>query len=144
MKVDPVQWGWTMSTRVLYTREFLTAVSAEGGQLDDMLRRMGKETNHYTRRYLRKRLLAYGLPVPTPPRSPVHTRELLTEAVAVSHSFAGVVRHLHMRLAGGTQAHVARRIRAFGIDTSHFTGQAHNQGMKRPKLTPAEILVVRP
>ncbi|MBF9072426.1 HNH endonuclease signature motif containing protein [Streptacidiphilus fuscans] len=132
-----------MSTRVLYTREYLSAVAAEGGQLDDMLRRMGKEPCRYTRRYLRKRLISYGLPVPVPP-APVHTPELLAEAVAASHSFAGVVRHLHMRQAGGTQAHVARRIRAFGIDTSHFTGQAHNKGKRCPRLTPAEVLVVRP
>jgi hypothetical protein len=60
----------------------------------------------------------------------IYTEELLREAVAASTSFAGVLRHLGLRQAGGTQAHIARRIRHFGIDTSHFSA----------KLTPAEPL----
>ncbi len=75
---------------------------------------------------------------------PVYTPEVLAEAVAASVSYAGVVRHLRVRLAGGTHAHIARRIRAFGIDTSHFTGQAHNKGARRPRLAPAEVLTSRP
>jgi hypothetical protein len=64
--------------------------------------------------------------------------------VSVSTSYAGVLRTLGIPLNGGSHAHLARRIRVAGIDTSHFLGHAHNRGQRRPRLTPAEILVVRP
>ena len=73
------------------------------------------------------------------------TQELLSEAVANSTSYAGVLRYLGLRQAGGTQAHVARRIRQLGIDTSHFAGQAHNRGKPSAhRRTPDQVLVIRP
>ena len=131
-------------TKRLYTPEFLTALAADGGQLDDLLRRIGKEPTRNNRRYLRERLIAHGLMSPEPRRTTVYTRELLAEGAAVSCSFAGVVRFLRLRQAGGTQAHIARRIRAYGIDTSHFTGQAHAKGQRRSKVPPERLLVTRP
>ena len=76
----------------------------------------------------------------------VYTPELLQAAVDASTSFAGVLRFLGLRQAGGTQAHVARRVRHFGIDTSHFVGQGSTRGMTFPKRRrlPEEILVLRP
>ncbi|MFD0330323.1 HNH endonuclease [Streptacidiphilus monticola] len=50
----------------------------------------------------------------------VYTRELLAEAVANSTSVNGVVRYLGLRPAGG-RTHISRRIKHYGIDTSHFT-----------------------
>jgi len=74
-----------------------------------------------------------------------YTKELLSEAVDASFSVAGVLRHLNLKQAGGTQAHVARRIKAFGIDTAHFTGQAHGRGKASARRIPAaEILVLKP
>lgn len=74
-----------------------------------------------------------------------YTRELLQEAVAHSTSIAGVMRYLNVVAAGGTHAHLSRRIKKFGIDTSHFTGSAHQKGQPAPnRLTPADILVLRP
>jgi predicted RNA-binding Zn-ribbon protein involved in translation (DUF1610 family) len=74
-----------------------------------------------------------------------YSAELLSEAAQASTSFAGVLRYLGLRQAGGTQSHIARRIRQLGIDTSHFTGQAYWKGRPGPRRrgTP-EILVVRP
>ena len=73
-----------------------------------------------------------------------YTNDQLRAAVAVSFSFAGVLRVLGLKQAGGTQAHIAMRIREYGIDTSHFTRQAHNKGKPSPRRqTPEEILVVR-
>jgi hypothetical protein len=74
-----------------------------------------------------------------------YTRALLEEAVAASVTMSGVLRHLGLRQNGGTQAHLRRRINGFGIDTSHFLGQAHSRG--RPstrRLAPEKVLVVRP
>jgi predicted RNA-binding Zn-ribbon protein involved in translation (DUF1610 family) len=50
-----------------------------------------------------------------------------------------------LRQAGGTQSHIARRIRFFEIDTSHFTGQAHGRGrVGWRRRSPEQIPVVRP
>jgi hypothetical protein len=74
-----------------------------------------------------------------------YTRELLAAAAAKSHSIAGVLRVLGIPWTGGSHAHISRRLRHFGIDTSHFTGMAHNRGKSSPhRLRPDEILIVRP
>jgi hypothetical protein len=56
-----------------------------------------------------------------------YTRELLTEAAANSISIADVLRYLQIPIAGGTHAHISRKLKQFGIDTSHFLGQAHTR-----------------
>ena|SRR6478752_7964906 len=72
-----------------------------------------------------------------------YTKETLEEAVANSYSFAGVLRHLGLKQAGGTQAHIAKMIRQDEIDTSHFKLQAWNKGgISSKKKTPSEILIV--
>lgn len=48
-------------------------------------------------------------------------------------------------MAGGSHTHISSRIRKFGIDTAHFTGQAGNAGKTSPhKKTAADILVLSP
>jgi predicted RNA-binding Zn-ribbon protein involved in translation (DUF1610 family) len=74
-----------------------------------------------------------------------YTRELLTEAAANSISIADVLRYLQIPWSGGTHAHISRRLKRLGIDTSHFLGQAHMR--QRPaarRLTPEQVLVIRP
>jgi len=62
-----------------------------------------------------------------------------------STSLAQVLRKLGIALAGGSQAYVATRIRASGLDTSHFLGQAHQRGRPaRRRLPPDQILRVLP
>ena len=62
-----------------------------------------------------------------------YTRELFTEAVVNSRSIADVMRYLEIPLAGGTHAHISRKIKQFGIDTSHFGGRvAPQQGKAEP------------
>jgi iron-sulfur cluster repair protein YtfE (RIC family) len=53
-----------------------------------------------------------------------YTKEILVDAVDVPTSIAGVLRHLGIVQSGGGHAHISRTIKKFGIDTSHFTGQA--------------------
>lgn len=73
-----------------------------------------------------------------------YTRELLTEAVAKSISIAGVLRYLGIPMSGGIHAHVSRRIKRLGIDTSHFKRVAPNKGEPSAhRLTPEQVLVVR-
>jgi predicted RNA-binding Zn-ribbon protein involved in translation (DUF1610 family) len=74
-----------------------------------------------------------------------YTRELLTEAVANSISIAGVLRYLRIPFSGGTHAHISRRLKQLGIDTSHFKRVAPNRGKPCAwRLTPEHVLVVRP
>nr|WP_285185956.1 HNH endonuclease [Rhodococcus sp. MEB041] len=69
----------------------------------------------------------------------------LRDAVARSVSVAGVLRHLGITPAGGSHAHISRRIRRLGIDTAHFTGQAHRRGQSAAnRHSAADILVIRP
>lgn len=73
-----------------------------------------------------------------------YTQEILEEAVEQSVSFAGVIRHLGLKQAGGTQSHIATMIRKMGIDTSHFTGQGHMKGKSSPKrMTPDEVFALK-
>ena len=74
-----------------------------------------------------------------------YTRELLTEAAAKSISIADVLRYLGIPWSGGTHAHISRRIKHFGIDTSHFKRVAPNRGKPSAwRLSPEQVLVVRP
>jgi hypothetical protein len=75
-----------------------------------------------------------------------YTKEILQEAVKDSISVAGVLRKLGLAQAGGTHSHIARRIKALGIDTAHFLGQAANQGQRhrgRAKIPWHDVLVLR-
>ncbi len=50
-----------------------------------------------------------------------YTKESLSEAVAQSKSVIGVLRFLGVALtSGGVHNHVTKRIKEFGLDTSHF------------------------
>lgn len=68
-----------------------------------------------------------------------YTRDVLAEAVAASTSVAGVLRFLGLNQAGGTHAHISRRIKHHGLDTSHFV--RHRNGADRVRLTPDRLLV---
>ncbi|WP_343071928.1 HNH endonuclease [Rhodococcus triatomae] len=49
------------------------------------------------------------------------------------------------RQSGGMQSHLSRRIKQLGIDTTHFTGRAHNRGQRGVRRRAwQEILVLRP
>jgi hypothetical protein len=74
-----------------------------------------------------------------------YTRELLTEAVANSISIADVLRYLRIPWSGGTHAHISRKLKQLGIDTSHFKRVAPNRGKPCAwRLAPEHVLVMRP
>lgn len=62
-----------------------------------------------------------------------YTKEVLEEAAANSVSIAGVLRYLGLKQAGGTQSLIGKRLKLLEVDTSHFTGMAHNRGSRDPK-----------
>jgi hypothetical protein len=56
-----------------------------------------------------------------------YTSEILSEAVAASTSVNGVLDHLEIPRRGGAHSHISRRIKAEGIDTSHFSHEPASQ-----------------
>lgn len=74
-----------------------------------------------------------------------YNKELLEEAVKNSYSYAGVLRFLELKQAGGTQSYIASRIKQFQIDTTHFKSQAWNKGsISKLRKNNSEILIVLP
>ncbi|MEV0398155.1 HNH endonuclease signature motif containing protein [Polymorphospora rubra] len=74
-----------------------------------------------------------------------YTPEDLAAAAAQSRNVTEVMRRLGVRVSGGAHAHISRRLKHFEIDTSHFTGQAHNRGQRGYyRLTPSMLLVQLP
>lgn len=72
---------------------------------------------------------------------PKYTREMLEEAAKQSTSYAGVLRFIGLKQAGGAHASIVRRMKTLEIDVSHFTGQAHMKGRpSRNRKTADEIL----
>ncbi|MGD6752475.1 HNH endonuclease [Streptomyces sp. BH105] len=105
-----------------YTRELLEEAARNTGSWDEAVRWCGGEVTPYSKRYLSQKMAAAGIDVSHFRSGAVrHTDEALRAAVAESLSIRDVVRHLGINNVGGNQAHIARRIAALGIDTSHFT-----------------------
>lgn len=74
-----------------------------------------------------------------------YTKEVLQEAVDNSSSYASVLRFLNLKQAGGTQSHIAKQIKLFNIDVSHFTGQSWARGSESSnKKHYSEILITLP
>jgi len=73
------------------------------------------------------------------------TDEDFVRAVKESLSYAQVISKLHLRVAGSNYDTVKRKIRELGLDVSHMTGKAWNQGEQysplREKQPLSEILV---
>lgn len=72
------------------------------------------------------------------------TDEQLKVAVLENKSVAGVIRQLGLKPAGGNYATIQNKIKELNLDTSHFTGQGWNVGLKfrpNPPKPLSEILV---
>ena len=73
-----------------------------------------------------------------------YTKQILQDAVLNAESYAGVLRHLGVKQAGGTQSHVAKKIKEFEIDVSHFKGQSWSKGVEhQTKREATDILILR-
>lgn len=68
------------------------------------------------------------------------TRDILKPVVAASKSVHEVLRRLGLEMVGGHHANISRRIKVYGLDTSHF-GQPSRAGIKQRRRTPQELLV---
>jgi HNH endonuclease len=117
-----------MTRRTVYPRDLLTATAAVSTSLVDMLRNLNVPVASGPRRYLRKRLIQYGIdtshfvdePLPARPRM-TYSKERLAEAAACSHSVRGVLEYLGVTPYDSAYTHIRKRLRQFGIDICHFT-----------------------
>jgi len=76
-----------------------------------------------------------------------YTPELLGSLAAKSRSVTDVLRHLGLKMAGGSHTYISRLLQRFEIDTAHFTGSGWNTGERRTggpaKLSWGQILIKR-
>ncbi|MGK5728669.1 HNH endonuclease signature motif containing protein [Streptomyces sp. URMC 124] len=125
-----------------YTREVLAEAAGSSRTLSEALEKLGVAPGSSRRRYLRERMRKLGVDTSHFEREGGRwTKEILESAVAASSTTYEVLRHLGVEVVGGQHTHVSRRIRAFGIDTSHFVAPV-SKGRKR-KRSLEELLTVQ-
>lgn len=125
-----------------YPRERLTAAVASSHTMSEVLRKLGAPTGQGTRKYVRDRIRAFGIDTSHLAREGGRwTREVLSEAVAASTSMNDVLRHLGVDVVGGQHTHISRRVRALGIDTSHFVPEQRDRARAARRMTPERLLV---
>ncbi|MEU0249654.1 HNH endonuclease [Streptomyces sp. NPDC006235] len=110
----------------------------------EALVRLGVDPGSATRDYLRQRMKKLGVDTSHFVREGSKwTREILQAAVSASASTNDVLRHLGLELVGGHHTHISRRIKAYGIDTSHFVPVVRTERMRHNQRRRAadEILV---
>ncbi|WP_432250942.1 HNH endonuclease signature motif containing protein [Streptomyces sanyensis] len=127
-----------------YTRERLSEAAAGARTLSEALVSLGVDPKGPARRYLRERMRRLGVPTEHFTREGTRwTREVLEPAVASSANMSEVLRRLGLDVLGGHHTHLGRRVRALGIDTSHFTGPVRRRG-GGGRQDPAAVLVRSP
>ncbi|MEU5954072.1 HNH endonuclease signature motif containing protein [Streptomyces sp. NPDC047525] len=124
-----------------YTRERLEEAAKSSRTLSEALGRLEVDPKSSTRRYIHQRMKKLGVDTSHFEREGARwTREVLEPAVAASKSVNDVLRYLGIEVVGGHHTHIARRIKAYGIDTSHFQ-QPSRTGVPKQRRTPHQILV---
>ncbi|MGY1451922.1 HNH endonuclease [Streptomyces sp. SS8] len=124
-----------------YTRERLAHAAASSTTLTEALVKLGADPRSGTRRYVHGRMKSMGIDISHFQREGARwTQEVLEEAVRASTSVYGVLRHLGLDVVGGYHTYISRRIRDFGIDTSHFVSQSGSPNRRR-RRTAQEVLV---
>ncbi|KUO13644.1 HNH endonuclease [Streptomyces sp. DSM 15324] len=103
-----------------YSKERLEEAARVARTLSEALERLGVEPGSPTRGYIRERMRKLGVDTSHFEREVKWTREILESAVAASTNMCEVLRHLGLEVVGGHHTHISRRIKAYGIDTSHF------------------------
>ncbi len=134
----------TVKRRVRYNADMLARALSSSQNLKEVVAALGLEDSPYRRRYVSEKIREYGLEHGR--LRGTHNKyppELLAEAAAQCVSVRGVVRYLEARQVGGTEAHVARQLRKYGVDTSHFTGSGHARGRRDPKRRTADQILVK-
>lgn len=127
-----------------YTKERLEDAARGARTLSEALGLLGVDPKSSTRGYIRERMRKLGVDTSHFEREGVRwTREALQAAVSASTNMCEVLRHLGLEIVGGHHTHISRRIKAYGIDTSHFRQPTRRGKPWRPR-TPEGLLVEQP
>lgn len=127
-----------------YTRERLEEAAQGARTLSEALVRLGVDPKSSTRRYVLGRMKKLGVDVSHFEREAVKwTAEVLEQAVTASTNMCEVLRRLGLEVVGGHHTHISRRIKAYGIDTSHFQVPTR-RGKPWRARTPEALLVEQP
>ncbi|MEW2517746.1 HNH endonuclease signature motif containing protein [Actinacidiphila alni] len=122
-----------------YTYERLSEAAATSRTLSAALEKLSVDPKSPSRSYVRERMKKLGVDTSHFEREGARwTREVLEPAVAASTSFSDLLRRLGLDVVGGHHTHISRRVKAFGIDTSHF-GRPSRKGLKQ-RRSPEELL----
>ncbi|WP_052867062.1 HNH endonuclease signature motif containing protein [Streptomyces niger] len=125
-----------------YTHARLSQAAAASRTLSEALRHLGVDPKGPSRRYLRTRMKALGIDTSHFEREGTRwTKEVLEAAVTASTSVYEVLHHLGLDPVGGNHAHISRRLRALGIDTSHFGAGGRTKRTSHRRRTIEELLV---
>ncbi|WP_328312590.1 HNH endonuclease [Streptomyces sp. NBC_00442] len=104
-----------------YTGERLAEAAGSSRTLSEALAKLGVDPKGGSRRYIRERMRRLGIDVAHFEREGARwTREVLEPVVANSTNMCEVLRRLGLEVVGGHHTHITRRVKAYGIDTSHF------------------------
>ncbi|MBL1080421.1 HNH endonuclease [Streptomyces actinomycinicus] len=127
-----------------YTRERLETAARESRTLSQALERLGVDPRSWKRRYVYERMKKLEVDVSHfEPEGVKWTREILEPVVARSASVNEVLRRLGLDPVGGHHTNISRRIKAYGLDTSHFTPavRTERQRYNQRRRSAEEILV---
>ncbi|WP_326722817.1 MULTISPECIES: HNH endonuclease signature motif containing protein [unclassified Streptomyces] len=138
-----------MSNSVLYTRERLAQAAAQCSNVNEVIAFFGTQPYGNLRRHLYKRFEHFGIDISHFPRmrrrgsQELASESELRQAVAESISTAGALRLLQCPDSSRLRALLPQLTAAYGIDTSHFLGQAHQRGKPGPTplKRPEDLLV---
>ncbi|MCX4652625.1 HNH endonuclease [Streptomyces microflavus] len=125
-----------------YTRKRLEEAASSSRTLSEALAKLGVDPKSPTRRYLFDRMRKLGVDTRHFESEGVRwTKEVLQAAVASSTTMCEVLRRLGLEVVGGQHTHISRRVKALGIDTSHFSAPMRKGEVRRRR--PEELLVDR-
>lgn len=124
-----------------YTRERLSEAVSSSRTLSEALTKLGVDPKSRTRGYLRERMRKMGVSTGHFEREGARwTKDVLEPVVAASRSVHEVVQRLGLEMVGGHHTNISRRIKSYGLDTSHFV-KPSRAGVKQRRRTPQELLV---
>jgi hypothetical protein len=124
-----------------YTKERLEEAARSSRTWSEALTKLGVDPKSSTRRYVLERMKKLGVDTSHFEREGARwTKEILEPAVSASTSVYDVLRRLGLDAVGGHHTNIHRRIKAYGIDTSHFQVPTRRGETRRPR-TPEALLV---
>lgn len=134
-----------------YTKAILTKAAETCADLEEVVTFLGTRPYDKLQRHLLKRFAHYGIDVShfrlprRVPRGTVHSpgRDELRSAVARSTSVAGALRVLQRPDSTRERRQFRQLVTEYGIDTSHFLGQAHQRGKPSSAARSADDVLLK-